>query len=60
MIFNGNESVNAIIIDNEFIKEVDLGNSSVYKQTLSGLKLKFLDGFKLSQLDSILIGEINN
>lgn len=58
MIMNGNETVNAIILDNKFIKEIYSGNTSVYKQTLSELKLGFLDGFKLNQLDTVYIGKI--
>lgn len=58
MIINNNQNINAILVNNKFIKNIkDNKDNNIYNQTLSNLKLLFLDNFSLNSLDSIVLGD---
>lgn len=57
MIINNDQSINAIIINNDLVKKVYIGSNEVYNQNLSDLKLLFLDGFTLEKVNDVPLGE---
>lgn len=53
---NENNSIDAILFEGQFINGIKYKDNNVYEQTLSNLKLFFLDKFKLNQIDQLVIG----
>lgn len=49
----GNEEVNAIYINGEFVKTIKIGSSLIYNFNLDNLDFVFLDDFNIGKLDKL-------
>ena len=47
------DNINAIVINGEIVKQVNIGSQTIFAQSFDGLKLLFVDNFTLGQLDNI-------
>ena len=47
------DNINAIVINGEIVKQVNIGSQTIFTQSFDGLKLLFVDNFTLGQLDNI-------
>lgn len=59
MIINNN-NVNCIIFNENPINSVYLDGKLTYRQSIENLKLLFLDNFTLSQLDNMIMGNVDS
>lgn len=51
-----NDNINAIFINENFIKDINFNDVIVYKQSVDNLKLYTLDNFELLKFDDIVLG----
>lgn len=56
MVVINNDNINAIIINENLIKSINIDNVLTYRQSLDNLKFYILDGLKMSQIEDILLG----
>lgn len=56
-MFTGEQNVNAILVDDEFVSKLINEDVEVFTQFLSNLKILFLEKFTLGQLDNVMLGE---
>lgn len=57
MILIDEQNVNAVLLNEDFIKKAINTDKDVYNQILSNLKLSFLDTFPIDKLDNIPLGD---
>lgn len=55
-MINIGQMIKMIVLDNNFIKNIYIGEELVYRQNIDDVKLLSLDKFLLEKLDGIKLG----